>query len=213
MPDPNQNPSQYITNLFAQHDEPLQIAWEETPKKGLPNISVKPEEGRFLQLLVRATGATKVLELGTLGGYSGIWIARGLTEGGKLISIEVNPRHAEVAREHFNLAGLSDRVEVRVGDAHQILPALEKEGPFDFVFIDAEKPGYPAYFDWAVENVRIGGLITAHNAFRKGKVFDPDYSDELVEIMRTFNCRVASDPRLISTIFPAGDGTIIAVKT
>jgi predicted O-methyltransferase YrrM len=209
----NHNLSQYITDLFVIHDQPLETVWEETPKKGLPGISVKPEEGRFLQLLVKATGATNALELGTLGGYSGIWIARGLGEDGKLITVELDPYHAEVAREHFAIAGLTDRVEVRVGNAHQVLPELVKEGPYDFIFIDAEKPGYPAYFDWALDNARVGGLIAAHNALRKGKVLDPEYSDELVEIMRAFNRRVASDPRVISTIYPAGDGMIIAVKT
>jgi predicted O-methyltransferase YrrM len=208
----NQSLSQYITDLYAVHDKPLQVAWEDTPKKGLPSISIKPEEGRFLQILVKASGATNALELGTLGGYSGIWIARGLSEDGKLISVEVDPRHAEVARQHFSNAGLSDRVEVRVGNAQQVLPGLVHEGPFDFIFIDADKPGYPNYYEWAVENTRIGGVIAAHNAFRKGKVFDPQYSDELVEIMRVFNRQVASDPRVISTIYPAGDGTIIAVR-
>jgi predicted O-methyltransferase YrrM len=208
----NQSLSQYITDLFARHDQPLQEAWDDTPKKGLPSISVKPEEGRFLQILVRASSATKALELGTLGGYSGIWIARGLVEGGKLISVEVDARHAEVAREHFSNAGLADRVEVRVGNAQNVLPGLISEGPFDFIFIDADKPGYPDYYEWAVENIRIGGVIAAHNAFRKGKVFDPHYSDELVEIMRVFNRQVATDPRVISTIYPAGDGTIIAVR-
>ncbi|MFU8771194.1 MAG: O-methyltransferase [Anaerolineales bacterium] len=208
----NQSLNQYVTDLFAQHDKPLQVAWEETPKKGLPSISVKPEEGRFLQFLVKASGATMALELGTLGGYSGIWIARGLSEGGKLISVEVDPRHAEVAREHISNAGLSDRVEVRVGNAQQLLPELVAEGPFDFIFIDADKPGYPGYYEWAVENTRIGGLIAAHNAFRGGKVLDPQYSDELVEIMRAFNQRVAADPRVLSTVYPAGDGTIIAVR-
>lgn len=208
----NHSLSQYITDLFAQHDKPLQVAWEETPKKGLPSISVKPEEGRFLQFLVKGSGTTKALELGTLGGYSGIWIARGLSEGGKLITVEVDPRHAEVARQHFSNAGLFDQVEVRVGDAQLILPELVSDGPFDFIFIDADKPGYPDYYEWAVENTRIGGLIAAHNAFRGGKVLASQYSDELVEIMRVFNQRVAADPRVLSTVYPAGDGTIIAVR-
>ena len=208
----NQELSQYITNLFAKHDAPLQTAWEETPKRGLPSISVKPEEGRFLQFLVRAAGATKALELGTLGGYSGIWIARGLAPEGKLISIEVDERHAKVAREHFAIANLTDRVKVRVGNAHQLLPSLVEDGPFDFVFIDAEKPGYPAYFDWAIENIHTGGIVAAHNAFRGGKIADLNNRDEVVMLMRSFNHNVASDPRVISTIYPAGDGTLIAVK-
>lgn len=208
----NDQLSKYISDLFAAHDRPLQVAWEDTPRKGLPAISVKPEEGRFLQVLVRACGATRALEIGTLGGYSGIWIARGLAPGGKLITLEVDPRHAGVAREHFAAAGLADRVEVRVGDAHQLLAGLSQEGPFDFVFIDAEKPGYPAYFDWALEHTRLGAVIAAHNAFRGGKVAGVGESDEDSQTMRAFNQRVAHEPRVLSTIYPAGDGTVVAVK-
>lgn len=204
--------SQYITDLFAVQDEALKRTWEDTPKKGLPAISVRPEEGRFLQLLVRACGATKALEIGTLGGYSGIWIARGLAPGGRLITLEKEPLHAEVARQHFTAAGVASQVEIRVGDAHQSLQALAAEGPFDFVFIDAEKPGYPAYFDWALENTRLGGVITAHNALRGGAVLAKGELDEGARAIRAFNQRVAGEPRVISTIFPAGDGTLIAVK-
>jgi predicted O-methyltransferase YrrM len=204
--------SRYITGLFANHDEALRRAWEDTPRKGLPAISVKPEEGRFLQFLVRACRTAKALELGTLGGYSGIWIARGLAPGGKLISLEVEPRHAEVARQHFAVAGLANKVEVRVGNAQQLLDELDAEAPFDFVFIDADKPGYPDYFDWALEHIRIGGVIAAHNAFRGGDVARSGASDEGTEAMRAFNRRVASEPRVISTIYPGGDGTLLAVK-
>lgn len=208
----NDSLSQYITHLFTNEDEALQRVWEDSPKKGLPTISVKPEEGRFLQFLVRACGATRALEIGTLGGYSGTWIARGLAPGGRLITLEKEPLHAEVARQHFTATGVADRVEIRVGDAHQALQSLAAEAPFHFIFIDAEKPGYPDYLEWALEHTTIGGVIAAHNAFRSGAVANPANTEALTELMRGFNRRVANEKRLISTIFPAGDGTVVSVK-
>jgi caffeoyl-CoA O-methyltransferase len=208
----NDHISSYISSLFAVEDVSLQLAREDAPKRGLPMINIKPEEGRFLQFLACASGAMKAVEIGTLGGYSGIWIARGLHPGGKLVTIDKEAKHASVAQEHFDAAGLSDAIQVRVGDAHRILVELRDEGPFDFVFIDAEKEGYPAYFDWAIENVRVGGIIAAHNAFRKGTVAGIGQDDAHSELMRQFNQQLADEPRLISTIYPAGDGTIISVK-
>ena len=208
----NDQLSRYITDLFAGEDEALRLAREESPRKGLPAISVNPEEGRFLQFLVRACGASKALEIGTLGGYSGIWIARGLAPGGKLITLEKDSYHAQVAREHFAAGKVDDLVEIRVGNAHQLLAELVAEGPFDFVFIDAEKEGYDAYFDWTLENTRVGGVIAAHNAFRGGSVIGERADDAYSEVMRSFNRRVAAEPRVISTIYPAGDGTVLAVR-
>jgi predicted O-methyltransferase YrrM len=205
--------SQYIADLFVHHDPGLERAWEDTPRRGLPAISVKPEEGRFLQFLVRAIGTRNAVEMGTLGGYSGIWIARGLAPGGKLITLEQEPRHAKIAQEHFETAGVADRIEILVGDAHQSLESLGDKGPFDFIFIDAEKTGYQEYFDWALENARLGGVIAAHNAFRHGSVINQKENDDNTVAMRAFNRRVASEPRVISTIYPAGDGTLVAVKT
>jgi caffeoyl-CoA O-methyltransferase len=208
----NDRLSAYNAELFSAHDEALQRAWEDTPKKGLPAISVKPEEGRFLQVLVRGLGAKRALEIGTLGGYSGIWIARGLLPGGKLITLEKEAYHADVARHHFALAGLLDVIEVRVGDAHQSLTNLENESPFDFIFIDAEKTGYPAYYDWAIQHLRTGGVMAAHNAFRKGSVAGIGEPDQFTQVMIEFNRQVAKDRRVLSTIYPAGDGTLLAVK-
>lgn len=210
----NDELSAYIGNTFAAEDEALQEIRRQIPKRGLPEIQIKPEEGRFLQLLVRAANAINVMEIGTLGGYSGSWIARGLAPGGRLFSLEVDPKHAEVAREHFQLAGVSDQVEVLIGNAHDLLPTLSAEGPFDLVFIDAEKSGYPDYFDWAQQNVRMGGVIVAHNAFRAGDIVGPtdEEADEGTRVMRALNERVAGDSRLISTIYPGGDGMVIAVK-
>ena len=208
----NDQVSQYISTLFAKEDSALLLAREDSPQRGLPSINIKPEEGRFLQMLVRVSGAMKAVEIGTLGGYSGIWIARGLLPGGVLYTLDMEPLHAEVAREHFEAAGLSEVIQVRIGEAHRQLLELTDQSPFDFVFIDADKTGYPAYFDWAVQNVRLGGIIAAHNAFRKGSVAHTGEDDAHSELMRQFNQQVAGDERLISTIYPAGDGTLIAVK-
>jgi predicted O-methyltransferase YrrM len=208
----NDGLNQYITGLFASEDRALRYTWKDTQEKGLPSINVKPEEGRFLQFLTRTCSAKKAVEMGTLGGYSGIWIARGLIPGGKLITLEKEPFHAEVAREHFALADLNETVEVRVGDAHDLLSALTDEGPFDFVFIDADKTGYESYFDWAINNLRVGGVIAAHNAFRGGRVLENIGMDESTEAIDKFNHRLARETRVISTIFPAGDGMAVAVK-
>ncbi|MGH2523722.1 MAG: O-methyltransferase, partial [Anaerolineales bacterium] len=203
--------SRYIADLFAAPDPVLRQVFESIPRRGLPAITIKPEEGKFLQFLVRVSGAHRAVEIGTLGGYSGIWLARGLLAGGKLITLEKEPHHAEVAQEHFALAGLADRVDLRLGDAHALLPALSAEGPFDFCFIDAEKSGYPAYLDWALANVRPGGVIAAHNAFRAGAILDQADRSPDTEAMRAFNQRFAREPRLLSTVFPAGDGMLIGV--
>lgn len=208
----NDRLSQYVNNLFAVEDDALRYARENSLRLGLPSINVKAEEGKFLQILARISGGEKVVEVGTLGGYSGIWIARGLPSHGRLITLERDPRHAEIAREHFHRAGVIERIEIRIGDAHQQMEKLINEGPFDMVFVDAEKPGYGNYYRWAVENVRSGGIIAIHNAFRKGSVAGTVEADAYTEIMQEFNTNIAADPRVISTIYPAGDGTIIAVK-
>jgi predicted O-methyltransferase YrrM len=208
----NDQISAYISELFAGEDAALLRAREESPKRGLPAINIKPEEGRFLQVLVHAIRARKVLEIGTLGGYSGIWIVRGLPPDGKLVTLELEPAHAEVARDNFEAAGLLDRIEIRVGEANELLQALSSEEPFDFVFIDADKLGYPSYLEWALEHTRVGGVIAAHNAFRKGSVAGLGEPDEFTESMRAFNLLFASKERLLSTIFPAGDGMLIGVK-
>jgi caffeoyl-CoA O-methyltransferase len=200
-----------ISSLFAVEDEYLLRAREDSPKYGLPEINIKPEEGRFLQFLTFASGTTKAVEIGTLGGYSGIWIARGLHPGGKLITIEKEAKHANVAQEHFEAAGLSKVIDVRIGNAHRILTELRDEGPFDFVFINADGPGYPAYFDWAIENLHTRGIIAAHNPFRKD-TGDVVGKDEDSELMRLFNQQVADKSLFTSIIFPAGDGTLISVK-
>ena len=212
MADFNGLTSSYVSSLFARQDEALRQALEDGPKLGLPAISIQADEGRFLQFLVRACGASKALEIGTLDGYSGIWIARGLLPGGRLITLDHEARHASIARQNFAAAGVADQIEVRVGEALPLLHTLVAEGPFDFVFIDADKTSYAAYFAWALENVRLGGVIAAHNAFWYGKVFDETNMEADAVAMRAFNRMAAQERRVISTIFPAGDGTLIAVK-
>ncbi len=211
MPIYDDRHADYITQQFAQPDVVLEQVLAAIPARGLPAITIKPEEGRFLQFLVRANGARRVVEIGTLGGYSGIWLARGLPADGRLITLEMEPRHAEVAREHFALAGLEAKVDLRLGDAKVLLPALVADGPFDFCFIDADKLGYGAYLDWALANIRPGGLIAAHNAFRGGAMLNAADQSLDMATMRAFNERFATEPRLLSTIYPAGDGMLIGV--
>ena len=201
----------YITDLFVPKEPVLPQVMAAIPAKGLPAITIKPEEGRFLQFLVRASKARKVVEIGTLGGYSGIWMARGLPAGGKLITLELEPKHAAVAREHFALAGVTDKVEIREGNAHETIKQLSAEGPFDFCFIDAEKGGYGDYLDWALQNVAPGGVIAAHNAFRQGMTLDNSNTTEEAQYMRDFNQRWASESKLLATLYPAGDGMLIGV--
>jgi len=208
----NDQLSQYISDLFATQDQAQKQACEDLPKLGLPTISISPEEGRFIQFLARASGAKLALELGTLGGLSGIWILRGLAEDGRLITLERDAERAQIAHKNFTVAQLSNRVEVRVGEIRQLLPELVANGPFDFVFIDADKPNYPHFFEWAIENVRLGGVIAVHNAFRHGDILKEDISDENTLTIRALNRQAANNPRLISTIFPAGDGILLAVK-
>jgi caffeoyl-CoA O-methyltransferase len=204
--------SYYIADLFAREDRPLRQAIEGSAAHGLPTIGVTAEEGRFLQFLARSCGAQRALEIGTLGGYSGIWIARGLAPGGKLITLERDPQHARVAQENFLAAGVAGQIEIRLGEARQSLQALASQQPFDFVFIDADKGGYRFYFEWALEHVRLGGVIAAHNALWYGKVFDPSDQEADTLAIRDFNRWVAQNQRVISTIFPGGDGTLVAVK-
>ena len=203
--------SEYITGLFATQDDALHRIYEETPAHGLPAISIRPEEGQFLHFLVRACGARKALEIGTLGGYSGVWIARALPPEGSLTTLELEPKHADVAQRNFELAGVSDRVKIHVCDAHDMLLTLASDGPYDFVFIDAEKTGYQRYYEWAVSNGHPGSVIVAHNAFRGGAVVRPSGADEGTDAVRDFTARVAADARVTATIYPGGDGMVVAV--
>jgi len=201
---------QYVTDLFAREDDVLAWVKEETKRHDMPAINLRSFEGRLLQILLYALGARKVVELGTLAGYSGVWIARALPPGGKLYTLEKSSKHAEVARATFERAGVTDRVELLEGAAQDWLPKLAAKGPFDFVFIDADKGGYKSYLAWAVENLRPGGMVAAHNAFRGGGVLTPENDDD--RMIQSFNAALAADSRLESTILAIGDGMAVGIK-
>ena len=202
--------NEYITGLFAQEDDLLLDLREEAARAGLPAISVPPETARFLQVLVRAAGASRVLEVGTLGGYSAIWMARAMKEGGSILSLEINPEHAAFARRYIDRAGLSQAIEVRVGAALQQLPTLDGE-KFDIVFLDADKEPLPTYLDWALRLLRPGGLVIADNTLRGGKVVDPSADEPQLRAIREFNKKLASSSRVTGLVVPIGDGVAVGV--
>src|SRR5690606_23507526 len=166
---------------------------------GLPAHNVAPNQGKLLMLLAQIQQARTILEIGTLGGYSTIWLARALPAGGRLITLEANPKHAEVARANIARAGLSDVVDLRVGRAIETLPQLTDQAPFDLIFIDADKPSNPDYFTWALKLSRKGTLIIADNVVRDGAVIDADSDDPNVQGIRRFNELVAAEPRVSAT--------------
>lgn len=188
----------YFDNTLVASDPVLDAALEATEGAGLPAINVAPNQGKFLMLLARATGARRILEIGTLGGYSTIWLARGLAPDGRLITIEANPDCAEVARANLARAGIEAQVDVRMGRAQDVLPGLAAEAPFDLIFIDADKPGTPGYFQWAVKLARRGSLILVDNVVREGAILEED-GDANVHGMRRFFELAASDPRVTGT--------------
>lgn len=196
----------YIQRLFVHEDNALQRAREEARAEGLPGIEVSGEIGVLLGILARAVGARKILEVGTLGGYSGTWLALALAPGGKLITLEVNPRHAEVARHNFERADVADRVTIRVGPALETLPDLRSEAPFDLIFIDADKDNYPAYLDWAIALARPGALIVADNVLQGGRVLANPPVDAGAAGIQEFNRRAAQHPQLAALILPMRDG-------
>jgi predicted O-methyltransferase YrrM len=192
---------QYISGLLVGSDPALDAALEASTAAGLPAINVTPNQGKFLHLLARIQRARSILEIGTLGGYSTIWLARALPAGGRVVTLESDPKHAGVARANFERAGLSGIVDLRVGRALETLPRLAEEGlrPFDFVFIDADKAGIPDYFEWAVRLARPGSVILVDNVVRNGAVIDASSEDPSVRGVRRFNDLLASDPRVSAT--------------
>jgi len=193
-----------ITQQFAAEDEGLQYALTAARQAGLPQIQISPIQGKLLQLLATACNAHKILEIGSLGGYSGIWLARALPSNGHLITLEINPIHANLVRTAFAKAGVSDRAEVRVGKALDLLPHLESEAPFDLVFLDADKPPYPQYLEWALRLTRPGSFIVADNCVRSGKAFDQPEDEAMAGIVE-YNKRIASDERLLSLLLAMDD--------
>ena len=191
----------YICALLAPNDPALQAALKASEAAGLPAIQVSATQGKFLYLLARLMRASNILELGTLGGYSTIWLARALPPKGRLLTVDANPKHTEVARSNVAFAGLSDCVEFHVGPGLAVLPQLAREGrgPFDFIFIDANKSDMPEYFDWALRFSRPGGLIIADNVIRDGKVLDASATDADIQGVRGFNERLAAEKTVSAT--------------
>jgi caffeoyl-CoA O-methyltransferase len=202
----------YVEGLFAREDDLLRELREATAREGLPEIYISAEVGRLLQVLLTAIDARRVVEIGTLGGYSAVWMARALPADGRLVTLELREDRAELARRFVERAGLASRVDVRVGDARATLAELvEREGrSFDAAFIDADKEGYPEYLERSLALVRPGGLILADNAFRDGRILGED-PDEATRGVLAYNGAVAGDDRLVSTIVPIRDGLVVSV--
>ncbi len=191
----------YITDHLVSPDPALEAALQTSAAAGLPPISVAPNQGKLLQLLATMQGARNILEIGTLGGYSTLWLARALPADGHLLTLEAEPLHADVARKNIARAGLEKIVEVRLGPALATLKQLvaEQRGPFDFIFIDADKESYPDYFIWSLKLSRRRTCIIADNVVRNGAVIEPDHKDPRVQGVRRFNELLAAEPRVSAT--------------
>jgi predicted O-methyltransferase YrrM len=208
----------YFCNLLAPPDHKLDAAIEANQQAGLPQIDVTRLQGKFLEFLVRISGARCILEIGTLGGYSTLWLARALPGDGRIVTLELDPHHAEVARANLDNTGVLDSVELIVGPAIETLPTLRNSAaaPFDLIFIDADKQSYPEYLHWALKLSRPGTVIVADNVVRQGKVVEPDCDDPNVQGVRRFTELVAAEPRLSATVLQTVgvkgyDGFLLAV--
>jgi len=209
----------YTADLLQLEDPALHDTLEASKEAGLPSINVSPPQGKFLMILAKLQRARRILEIGTLGGYSTIWLARALPAGGRLITLEVEPRHAEVARANIARADLSALIDLRVGKALDLLPQLVSEGvPFDFIFIDADKPNTSAYFEWALKLSRAGSVIVVDNVVRNGALIDAASTDVHVQGMRRFLEQLGSERRADATVMQTVgvkgyDGFAIAIVT
>lgn len=209
---------QYVSALFSLDDEAVRAGLDRAEHAGLPDIRVSTPHARFLELLARLRGARRILEVGTLGGFSTTFLARGAGPEGHVVSLEVDPHHAEVARANLEEAGLADRVDVRVGDAHETLAEMIADDvpTFDLIFLDAEKHGYPAYLESALALASPGALLIADNVVWDGEVLDAASDDRDVRGLREFNARVAAHPRISATILQTvsdegWDGILIGI--
>ncbi|MHC5536831.1 O-methyltransferase [Singulisphaera rosea] len=191
----------YFADLLLAKDPSLEAALQRSDSAGLPAIHVSPAQGKLLHLLARLQGARTILEVGTLGGYSTIWLARALPAGGRLITLEADPKHAEVAKENIQQAGLGDIVEIRLGPALESLPQIAGAGlgPFDLIFVDADKTSTTEYFEWALKLSKVGSLVIVDNVVRNGAVIDPSSDDPNVQGVRRFNARLSAEPRVSAT--------------
>ncbi len=209
---------QYISNLLGDEDDALKGVITAIDAAGIPQISVSANQGKFLQILAKLINAKKILEVGTLGGYSTIWMARALPADGKLITLEIDQAHANVALQNFKNAGVDSKIELRLGPAIETLPGLLKEnaGPFDMIFIDADKPPYPEYFEWALKLSRPGTLIIADNVIREGKILDENHPDDKVQGVHRLNKMLSGNNKVTATIIQTvgakeHDGMAIAI--
>ncbi|HTQ63709.1 MAG TPA: O-methyltransferase [Puia sp.] len=193
---------QYISGLFGPEDEMLKSTIQSLDEAGMPQISISPNQGKFLHILARLCNAKKILEMGTLGGYSTIWMARALPEDGLITTLEIDPKHAAVAKKNIAKAGLESKVNILVGKAMDLLQELKTKGagPFDMIFIDADKPPYAEYFQWALKLSRPGTLIIADNVIREGKVLDKNSKDEMVTGVQRFNKLLGVNKEVTATI-------------
>jgi len=210
----------YINDLFIGSDAALDSALKASDDAGLPSIQVAPNQGKLLMLLARAQNARRILEIGTLGGYSTIWLARALLRDGRLVTLELEPKHATVARANIARAGLGEKVDVRVGPALESLKKLvaEKHEPFDFVFIDADKTGYPDYLTWSLKLAHRGTMIIADNVVRDGAIADAKSEDRSVQAVRHMNEMLAKEKRVSATVLQTVgtkgyDGWAVALVT
>ncbi len=198
-----------LNSLFAPEDDGLRFALAAAKEAGLPAIQISPLQGKLLQLLAVACNARKILEIGSLAGYSGIWLARALPADGHMITLEIDPHHAEVVRKSFAKAGVGDRTEVRVGKALDLLPGLQEQGPFDFVFIDADKQPYPQYLEYALRLTHPGSIIVADNTVRNGEGLllpeEAQSTDEYYKGIIGYNREAISNPRLLSLALAIDD--------
>jgi len=204
----------WLLETYAPEDETLAEIRARSAAAGLPDIQVAALDARHLEVLARASGARRAVEIGTLGGYSGVAILRGLAADGELDTIDSEPRHAEVARESFRRAGFADRARVHVGLALDVLPRLERRGPFDLVFIDADKEGYPRYLDWAAQNLRPGGIVLLDNAFLFGHLAEAPAGERAAAIraMQAVHETLAKSGKFRATPLPTGEGLALGVR-
>ncbi|HEY5283844.1 MAG TPA: O-methyltransferase [Polyangia bacterium] len=204
----------YVTRTYAPEDEILREIRVRSARAGLPDIQLAALDARHLEILVRACRARRAVEVGALGGYSGVSILRGLGPAGTLDTIELDPKHAKVARESFRKSGFSARARVHVGPAKKVLPRLAKVGPFDFCFIDADKEGYPLYLDWAANNLRRSGLVVLDNAFLFGRLAKKlvGKGDAEIAAMQKTHDLLAHDGRFRATVLPTGEGMAVGVR-
>ena len=204
--------ARYLESVLGPEDDVLADIRARSSEAGLPEIAVARLDARHLTAIARAAGARKIVEIGTLGGYSGVCLARALPEGGTLDTFEYEARHVEIAAESFRRAGLAAQVRIHVGRAIEKLPAIEAEGPFDIVFVDADKAGYPDYYRWAARHLRPGGVLLADNVFRAAFGPEEGWSRESVEALDRFNRMLAEGEEFLPTFLPTVEGLAMGVK-